>query len=114
MSSRDTFVSNYLYHQEAVDTLLDKLENRFKVYKPTISSPQSPMFVSSMIKNTYWDHRKGKKVRGILNEVKEEHNIEYNLYLVFVTDEYPLVTCITTASQEIKFDLYPNYDYSED
>jgi hypothetical protein len=96
MSSRNTFTTNYIYHERAAIELANRIEHLgygIKVNKGLADYFQ----VVGMIKDVEWSNSTFRYFHKLLREIKHSHGIEYELSIVFVGDTYPVITHITTG-----------------
>lgn len=96
MSSRNTFTTNYIYHEKAAIELANRIGHLG--YGIKVNKGLSDYFqVVGMIKNVEWDSKTHTYLRKLLKEIKQYHNIEYDLIIMFVGDTYPVITLITSG-----------------
>lgn len=95
MSSRNTFTTNYIYHEKAAKEILSRIAHIG--YGVTINKGLSDYFqVVGMIKNMEFSSTRLYFTK-VLREVKQNHGIEYDLSIVFIGDTWPILTFITTG-----------------
>lgn len=99
MSSRNTFTTNYIYHQEAVRHIHREMESAGYGIK-TNKGLNDDFQVVGMIKNAEWNGDLRNTIKELLEETKKKFNIQYELSIVFVGDTYKVITFITTNNDE--------------
>lgn len=102
MSSRNSFTSNYIYDPNVAVDLCQRLIDEFVDgstfqlgWGITTVGHHEPKQVVGMFKNIEWESERVDKVRDILKGVKERHD-SHDLTLVFISDEYDVLTTIST------------------
>jgi hypothetical protein len=107
LSSRNAFTSNYIYDGDVTEDLCIALEKLGWGVRTSGSNGANQLTqVVGMIKNVdYFKNELEAKLKKILTEVREKHDYYDDLSLVFIGDEHPVVTFITTSDKNHVFNV---------
>lgn len=95
MSSRNSFTTSYIYHEEAVEFLAEKLAPMG--YGVQAVGEQDKTQVVGMIKNVEFSADREDKIREALTITKNKFDIEYPISIVFIGDTWRIVNFYSTA-----------------